>query len=116
MNKSIIYFARHYTVTNNFEFKIGESGRGKQRQKDKTFPKDFYIDDFYSTPIKTKEYRLYIESFLRVYLPLHYHCELLTKKTDTFIGKDYREVLKIKHNFQNICNLAKENYEKNIGS
>lgn len=109
MGKSIIYFAREYPVTFNTRFKIGESGRGIKRQKDSKFPKNHIIDEIYVTKIPTKAHRLYIESYLRLYLVDNYNCCLIGN--DTFVGKDYRTILKIKKDFHSICVAAQRKYE-----
>lgn len=110
MQQSIVYFARQYTVTHFFGFKIGESGRGLRRQKDSNFPENFYIDSFFETPIDSKSCRLFIESWLRVYIEKHYNCTLVKK--DTFEGRNYKEVLRLYHDFPRLYEKAVEAYNK----
>lgn len=111
MSQSIIYFARHFPVTTNFEFKIGESGRGLKRQKDNNFPQNFIINEYYVTPIETKSYRLLIESWLRYQIENNYNCKRIG--TDTFVAKDYKTVLKIKNRFLNMCKYANNIIQNN---
>lgn len=111
MSKSIVYFARHFPVTHNFEFKIGESSRGLKRQKDSGFPKNFIIEEYYETPIETKSYRLLVESWLRFQIENIYNCKRIG--TDTFVAKNYNTVLKIQKSFLNMCEYANNVIQNN---
>lgn len=108
MVSSVIYFAREYPVTSCTRFKIGESSRGEKRQKDANFPQNHIINDIYITKEDTKSYRVALEGLLRLYIERHYNCQRVG--LDTFIGKDYRTILKIKNDFPYIC----ENLEKKL--